>query len=81
MPNYGANCAWLRSTRAPWPSRESDLAAYIERREAAPEYGGSGRRAKPLDEIPCTCGAGMNLTGHNPRCLRGKAIKRRGLAG
>jgi hypothetical protein len=56
--------------------------ATSERKAAAARQNGllstsEGRPLKPLEEIPCTCGAGMALEGHTARCLRGQAIRRR----
>lgn len=42
---------------------------------------GAGRKAVPLFEIPCRCGAGEVVEGHKAACPRGAAVKRRAAQG
>ena len=57
-------------------SARTERKAAAARENARKRIQGGGRPFKPIAEIECTCGAGMELK-HSSRCPRGQAIKRR----
>lgn len=62
-------------------SVSTERKAAAARANGAKSKPGPGQPPKSLEELACTCGAGMALEGHKWDCPRGQAIKRRAKAG
>ncbi len=73
----------MTEQRPPVPDEVRRALGYIgsiktpKKAQASRENGlKGGGQFKPLDEIPCTCGAGDSLE-HKSTCPRGRTIRRR----